>query len=159
MFIQYKIIKYINKSEHNCINKSGTCSIYSINYMFPPLHWPSSGWHLTYQETIQSVWCTLGRGGARSRFTIVGSMKIRTLDRITNIWCQYPDLKCLRPIIEVCYDSTIFNRMLSGVGVAGRLHCIVRGVWGVGCVINTLRTGSFKLFKRPFPGFLTILTL
>ena len=23
----------------------------------------------------------------------------------------------------------------------------------------TLRTGSFKLFKRPFPGFLTILTL
>jgi len=26
-------------------------------------------------------------------------------------------------------------------------------------VLNTLRTGSFKLFKRPFPGFLTILTL
>jgi len=25
--------------------------------------------------------------------------------------------------------------------------------------IKTLRTGSFKLFKRPFPGFLTILTL
>jgi len=25
--------------------------------------------------------------------------------------------------------------------------------------LNTLRTGSFKLFKRPFPGFLTTLTL
>jgi hypothetical protein len=25
--------------------------------------------------------------------------------------------------------------------------------------LNTLRTGSFKLFKRPFLGFLTILTL
>ena len=25
--------------------------------------------------------------------------------------------------------------------------------------INTLRTGSFKLFKRPLQGFLTILTL
>jgi len=25
--------------------------------------------------------------------------------------------------------------------------------------LNTLRTGSFKLFKRPLPGFLTILTL
>jgi len=25
--------------------------------------------------------------------------------------------------------------------------------------VNTLRTGSFKLFKCPFPGFLTILTL
>jgi len=28
-----------------------------------------------------------------------------------------------------------------------------------GCKLNTLRMGSFKLFKRPFPGFLTILTL
>ena len=26
------------------------------------------------------------------------------------------------------------------------------------CAVNTLRTGSFKLLKRPFPGFLTILT-
>ena len=26
-------------------------------------------------------------------------------------------------------------------------------------LFNTLRTGSFKLFTRPFPGFLTILTL
>ena len=26
-------------------------------------------------------------------------------------------------------------------------------------LFNTLRTGSFKLFKRPLPGFLTILTL
>ena len=26
-------------------------------------------------------------------------------------------------------------------------------------LFNTLRTGSFKLFKRPFPGVLTILTL
>jgi len=26
-------------------------------------------------------------------------------------------------------------------------------------IVNTLRTGSFKLFKRPLPGFLTILTL
>jgi len=25
--------------------------------------------------------------------------------------------------------------------------------------LDTLRTGLFKLFKRPFPGFLTILTL
>jgi len=25
--------------------------------------------------------------------------------------------------------------------------------------VNTLRKGSFKLFKRPFPGFLIILTL
>jgi len=30
---------------------------------------------------------------------------------------------------------------------------------GVVTVFNTLRTGSFKLFKRPLPGFLTILTL
>jgi len=29
----------------------------------------------------------------------------------------------------------------------------------VHCYFNTLRTGSFELFKRPFPGFLTILSL
>jgi hypothetical protein len=77
-----------------------------------------------------------GGGTTRYRFTIVGSMKIRTSDRVTNIWCQYLDLTCLRAIIEVCYVSTVFNCMLSGVGVVGRLHCIVRGVWGVGCIIN-----------------------
>jgi len=33
-----------------------------------------------------------------------------------------------------------------------KLVCIFDG-------LNTLRTGSFKLFKRPLPGFLTILTL
>ena len=38
-----EIIKCINQSEHNCISTNGTCSIYSINYMFRPLHWPSSG--------------------------------------------------------------------------------------------------------------------
>jgi len=36
----------VNQSEHNCICKSGTWSIYSINYMFRPLHWPSSGLYL-----------------------------------------------------------------------------------------------------------------
>jgi hypothetical protein len=66
--------------------------------------------------------------GTRSRFTILGSMKIRTLDRITNIRCQYPDLTCLRAIIEICYVSTVFNCILSGVWVAGGLQCIVRGV-------------------------------
>ena len=88
---KYKIIKCIKWSEHNCINKSGTWSIYSINYMFRPLHWPSSGYILTYQETIQSVWCTVGKGGGtRSHFTIVGSMQIRTLDR---------DLICMLPLL------------------------------------------------------------
>ena len=33
---------------------------------------------------------------------------------------------------------------------------ILRKIFGP---VNTLRTGSFKMFKRPFPGFLTILTL
>jgi hypothetical protein len=31
--------------------------------------------------------------------------------------------------------------------------------WKYFQIINTLRTRSFKFFKRPFPGFLTILTL
>jgi hypothetical protein len=38
----------INQSEHNCTSKNGTWSIYCINYMFRPLHWQTSGLHLTY---------------------------------------------------------------------------------------------------------------
>jgi hypothetical protein len=33
----------VNLSENNCIKKSGIWSIYTINYMFRPLHWPTSG--------------------------------------------------------------------------------------------------------------------
>jgi len=71
---------------------------------------------------------------SHGRFTIVDSMKIRILDRITNIWCQYPDLTCLRAIIEVCYVSTVFNCMLSGVGVkkVKQSHYRPSGLWGSG---------------------------
>jgi hypothetical protein len=93
--------------------------------------------NLSRDYTIRMVYSGKAGGGAtRSRFTIVSSMQIRTLDRITNIWCQYPDLTCLRAIIEVSYFSAVLSYLLSGVGVAGRLHWIVRVVWGVRCFIN-----------------------
>jgi hypothetical protein len=90
---------------------------------------------------LYGVLCGEGVGGGRgtrSRFTTVFSIKIRTLDGITNIWCEYPDSTCLIATVEVCYVSTAFNRMLSDVGVVGRVPCIVRGVCGVGCtsIIN-----------------------
>jgi hypothetical protein len=40
-----------------------------------------------------------------------------------------------------------------------RILHILSILTGPNIFLNTLRTGSFKLFKRPFPGFLTILTL
>jgi len=45
--------------------------------------------------------------------------------------------------------------------IASRVLNVIAGVMSdfVFDIINTLRTGSFKLFKRPFLGFLTILTL
>ena len=110
---------------------------YQLHVSAPTLAIIRLAFNLSRDYTICMVYCGEG-GGARSRFTIVGSMKIRTLDIISNIWCHYPDLTCLRAIIEVCYDSTVLNCMLSGVVVAGRLHCIVRGVWGVGCIINLI---------------------
>ena len=75
-----------------------------------------------------------GEGGTRSRFTMVGRMKINTLDGITNMWLQYPDSTCLRPIIEIWYVSTVFKCMLSGVGEAGKnfgnLELIIRvAIW------------------------------
>ena len=53
----------------------------------------------------------------RSRFTIVHSMKISTLDSITNIWCQYPDFTCLKTNNR---NMLRFKCMLSGVWVAGK---------------------------------------
>ena len=43
---------------------------------------------------------------------------------------------------------------LSGIPIL--IYC---GIWILHVQFNTPRTRSFKLFKRPFPGFLTILTL
>ena len=51
---------------------------------------------------------------------------------------------CVCQVGEVCGRSRI-GEVLSTVG---EVECF-----------NTLRPGSFKLFKGPFPGFLTILTL
>ena len=80
--------------------------------------------------------CMVYSGGTRSRFTVVDSIKIRTLDRITNIDVNILIWHVLRAVIKVCHVSIVFHCMLSGVGVAGRLHCIVHGVRGVGCIIN-----------------------
>jgi len=43
--------------------------------------------------------------------------------------------------------------------VEGRINDEHRAYFALLPLLNTLRTRSFKLFKRPFPGFLTILTL
>jgi len=42
----------LTKVVHAVSTVSTTC--------FGLLHWPSSGYHLTYQETIQYVWCNGG---------------------------------------------------------------------------------------------------
>ena len=55
------------------------------------------------------------------------------------------------------------KRLVSEHGLRLKLKkCYIFGLKQIdelNAVINTLRTGSFRLFKRPFPGFLTILTL
>jgi hypothetical protein len=52
------------------------------------------------------------------------------------------------------YVPEINNIVQNNCGVTSRCYNHLGNHY-----INTLRTGSFKLFKRPFPGFLTILTL
>ena len=68
--------------------------------------------------------------------------------------------------LEVNADKTMYM-VKSRDQNAGRSHSMkiemipLKGgrVQILGHNLNTLRTGSFKLFKRPFPKFLTILTL
>jgi len=54
------------------------------------------------------------------------------------------------------------TKHLEELGVNGRILQLILNEWDVFFGppgFNTLRTRSFKLFKRPFPGVLTILTL
>jgi len=52
-----------------------------------------------------------------------------------------------------CWASIIFTVVPCILILSKFLHQLMHKFF------NTLRTGSFKLFKRLFPGFLTILTL
>jgi len=70
------------------------------------------------------------------------------------------------PCITVCHHIStglyMFISILSTESevVHGSTKVNEKHVESATCVpLNTLRTGPFKLFKRPFPGFLTTLTL
>ena len=137
-----KIIKYINQSEYSFISQSGTWSIYSINYMFRPLHWPSSDLYLTYQVTIRNAWCSLGWWGLgwvedEISFTKLWCMKIWTLDRIANILCQYPDFTCLRTNKHCMLQSTVSSTcwVAWGSPVSPIALCVVSDELR-GCIIN-----------------------
>ena len=63
---------------------------------------------------------------------------------------------------EGSWESALKWTIKSMIGkVFARFIGLRIGKWWVCtlCSLNTLRTGSFKLLKTPFPGFLTILTL
>jgi len=62
---------------------------------------------------------------------------------------EYSNVGC-----STVLQEDIWSKFLRNVG-ANLGQCHIPG----DCNLNTLRTGSFKLFKHPFPGFLTILTL
>ena len=70
--------------------------------------------------------------------------KLNVLLRLRKINIIKPNFLVLFVIVNLCLRSSLICST-----EYDRFHNI----------LNTLRTGSFKLFKRPFPGFLTILTL
>jgi len=57
----------------------------------------------------------------------------------------------------IIYYSELFSIILTLVDL--QLDAQNSFLFTYNTFINTLRTESFKLFKRPLPGFLTILTL
>ena len=73
----------------------------------------------------------------------------------TNVGCKVALLRQLvaKPL------SGDFNDMLTLTSVDFQLDAQNSYSVTYNTFINTLRTRSFKLFKRPFPGLLTILTL
>ena len=56
-------------------------------------------------------------------------------------------------------SEIVSSRQSGQILAAARIGFEYRCIGQNGCRFYTLRTGSFKLFKRPLPGFLTILTL
>ena len=66
----------------------------------------------------------------------------------------------LRTALEITFVSTL-GRFWHCWHVVGDVSFQVENFEAhfVVVIVNTLRTGSFKLFKRPFPRVLTILTL
>jgi len=65
---------------------------------------------------------------------------------------KFPGLPISLPSVHWCVRyQPMYSRLDFGLYVEYLVNC--------GWPFNTLRTRSFKLFKRPFPGFLTILTL
>ena len=60
-----------------------------------------------------------------------------------------------------CWSITISTgETITNIGIRNIVsHSQFEALIGFQKLVNTLRKGSFKLFKRPFPGFLTILTL
>ena len=66
------------------------------------------------------------------------------------------------PTPEICFLDVLFKSLdiTPSFSSVSHLECRYKSLnYHTPSDLNTLRTGSFKLFKRPFPGFLTILTL
>jgi len=105
----------------------------------------------------------------------IGCESSKALPVCLNLYIFHSALNCQLSTIEVntgscalfqCnYEITILQSILINyafITLAMEKHLVLAFTWMTKKVwdnVNTLRMGSFKLFKRPFPGFLTILTL
>ena len=71
------------------------------------------------------------------------------------------DRHCIILQIDTVFNplNADLNTICHLLALLGAHHILHVSRIRINIFLNTLRTGSFKLFKRPFPGFLTILTL
>jgi hypothetical protein len=97
--------------------------VITIYYMFRPLYWPSSGLHyvLTYQETIEFVWC--GQGRERNLvLQIVGRTECRNLGGV---------LTSVVVVVVVYLGASV-----CGLDTLGHLLCAITScVYGVELVL------------------------
>jgi len=107
--------------------------------------------HLIHCFTWNRVGVGIGGGGRRSRALSEHLLRREYFDTGENKWQRDWANDQLDAQIFNTFITILYMYMFRAISCSSSGGQIVLTHWG--------RSGSFKLFKRPFPGFLTILTL
>jgi len=146
--------------ENSCI-----CDIYRYTFLLNTACYYKGHWRHSYRKLLP----TINSAADRKRDWRTAVVRL-TQVVCTNIWNllqgthREENASASRGFLHKLYFPMWLTES-AGYVLSGSEKCCYRTfelikTWRLPeLLLNTLRTGSFKLFTRPFPGFLTILTL